>query len=207
MISFLITVKDEEEYIPKLLDQLKNTVDLEDEIVFLSDFSEYPTLSLLENFKQENSDIDIHIYSHHLNENFAEHKNFGKEQCTNMWIFQIDADEYMSDFLSTNLHTLLEYNTDVDLIAVPRVNIVNGLTQEDVRKWNWTVNEMGWVMWPDYQTRIFQNKTNIRWKNNVHEMITGHTSFTTLPQEKEWALYHIKEINRQREQNALYETI
>jgi len=207
MISFLVTVKDEEEYIPKLLDQLKDVATEEDEIVFLSDFSDYPTLSLLENFKDDNPELDIEIYSHHLNGNFAEHKNFGKEQCSNKWIFQIDADEYMSDYLATNLHTLLEYNGDTDLIAVPRINIVNGLTQEDVNKWRWRVNEMGWVMWPDFQTRIFQNKPDIKWKNKVHEVITGHKSFTTLPEEKEWALYHIKDIDRQRAQNALYDTI
>lgn len=207
MVSFLITVKNEKRYIPNLLDQLKSMVGPEDEIIFLSDFSEYSTMSLLENFKNENNDIDVQIYLHRLNQNFSEHKNYGKNQCNNKWIFQMDADEYMSDYLATNLHTLLEYNTDVDLIAVPRINIVNGLTQEDIRKWNWRVNEMGWVMWPDFQTRIFQNKPEIMWENKVHEVITGHKSFTTLPQEKEWALYHTKEIKRQREQNALYETI
>jgi glycosyltransferase involved in cell wall biosynthesis len=205
MISFLVTTKNEGDYIFKLLNQLVSYMGDEDEIVIVDDHSDNKrTLGLLDHFS---FNYNVNIHKHHLNKDFASHKNFGKEQCNNKWIFQIDADEYMSDYLAVNLHTLLEYNEDVDLIAVPRVNIVNGLTQKDISKWNWRVNEDGWVMWPDYQTRIFQNKPEIMWKNKVHEVITGHKSFTTLPQEKEWALYHIKDIDRQREQNALYETI
>lgn len=207
MISFLITVKDEEEYITQLLEQLETTAGVDDEIVIVSDFSDYPTLSILENFRDDNSDLSIEIYSHHLNGDFAAHKNFGIEQCTKPWIFQIDADELMSLGLANNVHTLLEYNEDVDLFLVPRVNIVEGLTQEDIQRWGWRVNEHGWVMWPDFQTRIFQNNEDIRWHGAVHERIVGFTTYSMLPEEEDWALYHLKDIDRQREQNALYETI
>lgn len=207
MISFLITVKDEEEYIPKLLEQLRTTVDENDEIVILSDFSDYPTLSLLENFRDDNPSLNVEIYSHHLNGDFANHKNYGIEQCTRGWIVQIDADELMSYGLANNIHTLLEYNDEVDLFLVPRINIVEGLTQEDINRWGWYVNEQGWVMWPDWQTRIFKNNEQIRWDGEVHERIVGFQTYAALPEEEDWAFYHLKDIERQREQNALYETI
>ena len=206
MISFLITVKNEEEYIPRLIEQLVSVVDDGDEIIFLSDFSDYPTLSLLENFR-DNSNLSVEIYSHNLNNDFASHKNYGIEQCRCEWIVQLDADELMSHGLANNLHTLLEYNDDTELFLVPRVNIVEGLTQEDVNRWGWQVNDQGWVMWPDYQTRIFKNNEEIRWEGEVHERITGFQSYAPLPEEEDWALYHLKDILRQREQNDLYETI
>lgn len=207
MISFLITVKDEEEYISKLLEQVESIMGEEDEIVILSDFSDYPTFSILENFKESHTDHDIEIYSHQLNNDFADHKNYGIEQCTREWIVQLDADELMSVNLANNLHTLLEYNGEIDLFLVPRVNIVEGLTQEDIDNWGWSVNDKGWVMWPDYQTRIFKNNDNIRWQGEVHERIIGFETYTPLPEEEDWALYHLKNVERQREQNELYENI
>tara|TARA_Y100001963_G_C6721154_1_gene419186 strand:- start:370 stop:993 length:624 start_codon:yes stop_codon:yes gene_type:complete len=207
MISYLVTTHNEGKSIETLLLQIMKYISDNDEIVIVDDHStDQTTLNILSEIEAA-SGGQVRVFKHDLNKDFASHKNFGKEQCNNKWIFQIDADETLSEYLAQNIHTLLEYNENVDLIGVPRVNIVNGLTQEDVSKWNWRVNEKGWVMWPDFQTRIFQNKPDIHWKNKVHEVITGHKTFTTLPQEEEWALYHVKEIERQRTQNALYETI
>ena len=59
------------------------------------------------------------------------------------------------------------------MFLVPRVNTVEGLTQEHINKWRWNVNENGWVNWPDYQTRIIQNSQKIKWQIKVHEQIVG----------------------------------
>jgi hypothetical protein len=90
---------------------------------------------------------------------------------------------------------------------IPRVNIVNGLTEEDTRRWGWRVNEKGWVMFPDYQTRLYRNTEEIKWEGKVHERIIGYKTQAPLPDEEEWCLYHIKEIERQRKQNDYYATI
>ena len=91
---------------------------------------------------------------------------------------------------------------------MPRVNIVNGLTQEDVIQWHWKLNEQGWVNWPDSQHRIFRNKPEIKWVNKVHEKIVGWRTYAELPSEDDsYALYHIKDIDRQRAQNEFYSTI
>jgi len=142
-----------------------------------------------------------------LNGNFSNFKNNLKEQCSGDWIFQIDADELPHEFLITNLKEVLKSNPTVEMFMVPRVNTVGGLTQEHINKWRWNVNEKGWVNWPDYQTRILQNTSKIKWSSKVHEVLLGHNTFSPLPQEEEWCLYHPKHILRQEAQNNFYDSL
>jgi hypothetical protein len=93
------------------------------------------------------------------------------------------------------------------MLLVPRVNTVEGLTQEHINKWRWNINEKGWVNWPDYQTRIIQNHPKIAWASKVHEVITGFSTQGALPMEEEWCLYHPKNIKRQEIQNKFYDTL
>ena len=90
---------------------------------------------------------------------------------------------------------------------VPRVNTVEGLTQEYIEKWRWNVNDKGWVNWPDYQIRIWKNKPEISWTNKVHEVLKGFESYAPLPSEERLALYHPKQIERQVKQNDYYNTL
>ena len=48
------------------------------------------------------------------------------------WIFQIDADELPHESLIINLKELLKLNPTVELFLVPRVNTVDGITQEHI---------------------------------------------------------------------------
>lgn len=61
--------------------------------------------------------------------------------------------------------------------------------------------------WPDFQTRIYRNTSEIKWINKVHERLDGHKQFAYLPMEEEWALYHPKTIERQENQNNYYNTL
>jgi hypothetical protein len=142
-----------------------------------------------------------------LDNDFAAHKNYLNSLCQGDYIFQVDADEKFHNNLLTYLHDIVYNNTNVDLFLIPRVNVVNGLTDDDITRWGWQVNAKGWVMFPDYQTRLYKNTDRIRWEGKVHERIIGYETHAPLPPEEEWSLYHIKEINRQREQNAYYETL
>ena len=69
-----------------------------------------------------------------LENDFAAHKNSVIENSTGDYIFHIDADEYPNEILLQQLKQILEIN-DVDLIWVPRVNTVDGFTNEDVQRW------------------------------------------------------------------------
>ena len=90
---------------------------------------------------------------------------------------------------------------------MPRVNTVEGLTQEHINKWGWQVNEKGWVNFPDYQGRIWRNRQNIRWEKSVHEQLVGYNEHTYLPAEEEFCFYHPKDIDRQEKQNEFYSKI
>lgn len=205
LVSFAITTHNEGEYIRQLLDQLiPHCEKTGDEIIVVDDNStDSFTSSMLYAYEQSDS---IKLFTHSLNNDFSAHKNFLNSVCNGKYIFQIDADEKLNDNLLTYLHDILD-NNDIDLYTIPRVNIVNGLTQEDIRRWGWRINEKGWVMWPDYQTRLYKNSPDIKWEGKVHERITGFKTVAPLPDEEEWCLYHIKEIERQRKQNDYYATI
>lgn len=206
MISFAITTHNEGEYIRDLLDQLIPYCETSgDEIVVVDDNStDSFTANLL--FEYANND-KIQLHQHELNNDFATHKNYLNSKCSGDYIFQIDADEKFNNNLLNYLHDIVDNNTNVDLFLIPRVNIVNGLTDDDIKKWSWRVNELGWVMFPDYQTRLYRNSPDIRWEGKVHERIVGFKTIAPLPEEEDWALYHIKNIDRQRKQNEYYKQL
>ena len=205
LISFAITTHNEGEYIRDLFDQLvPHCEQTGDEIVVVDDNSTDPfTLNLLYDYADRNI---IQLYSHELNHDFGAHKNFLNSKCNGKYIFQVDADEKFNNNLLTYLHDIID-NNDIDLYMIPRVNVVNGLTDEDIRRWGWRINEKGWVMFPDYQTRLYKNIPEIKWEGKVHERIVGYKTTAPLPDEEEWCLYHIKDIDRQRKQNDYYDTI
>ena len=205
LISFAITTHNEGEYIRDLFDQLvPHCEQTGDEIVVVDDNSTDPfTLNLLYDYADRNI---IQLYSHELNHDFGAHKNFLNSKCNGKYIFQVDADEKFNQNLLTYIHDIID-NNDIDLYMIPRVNVVSGLTDEDIRRWGWRINEKGWVMFPDYQTRLYKNIPEIKWEGKVHERIVGYKTTAPLPEEEEWSLYHIKDIDRQRKQNDYYDTI
>jgi len=146
----------------------------------------------------------IKVVEFPLKGNFAHFKNNLKQNCTGEWIFQIDADEYLTESFIQNLHTILQSNPTIDVFLLPRINTVEGLTQEHTQRWGWNVNDKGWVNFPDLQTRILQNSPKINWVSKVHEVLTGHNTFATMPLEEDYCLYHPKQIERQERQNNLY---
>jgi hypothetical protein len=137
---------------------------------------------------------------------FANMKNYLTGLCTGDYIYQIDADEMVDEHILKLLPQVLESN-DVEVLRVPRINTVEGLTQEHINKWGWHVNEQGWVNFPDYQWRIYKNNAGITWVNQVHEALTGYRSVAALPADKEWCLLHPKDIKRQERQNTYYDTL
>mgnify|MGYP003331674003 CR=1 FL=1 len=133
-------------------------------------------------------------------------KNNLIKHCSKDIIFQIDADEYPHTELITNLPAIMENNPEIDVFLVPRINTVEGLTQEHINKWRWNVQD-GRVNFPDYQWRIWRNGKDIKWKNKVHEVLDGYDIYTVLPPLDECCLYHPKTIDRQEKQNNYYESI
>ena len=207
-ITYAITVCNELNEITKLVDFLQNRIDRDDEILIQYD-SDSATKAVTDYLKiiSQLHNSNIKVISYPLSGDFASYKNNLKNHANGMFIFQIDADEIPSEHLIENIHDFLEYNKDVDLFFIPRVNTVDGLTQEHITKWRWQVNEKGWVNFPDYQTRLYRRTSEIEWQGKVHERIVGYNTLSVLPQEENYCLYHPKEIERQEKQNAYYDTI
>ena len=208
-ISFAITAYNEHEELQVLLNQLEQIAKSDDEIVIQLDSKATPeVLSLVDQFINKDFIFTVKKCIFDLNNHFADFKNNLKSYCTKDWVFQIDADETLSETFSRVIHEVLDANNGIDLIAVPRVNIVKGLEQNDIIQWHWQVNSQGWVNWPDPQHRIFRNKPEVKWVNKVHEVIVGWKTYAELPSEDDsYALYHIKDIDRQRKQNEFYSKI
>ena len=204
-ISYAITLCNEFTEIQNLIPHILKYKRREDEIVILYDESngdegveEFLRAKSVNNaFSWHKGEFDGH---------FGNWKNKLTDLCNGDYIFQIDADEIPSKILIQNLHDILKMN-EVDVVLVPRVNTVEGLTQEHIDKWGWNVNPHGWVNWPDYQVRIYKRNERIRWEGKVHERITGITKFSQIPPVEELAYHHPKPIERQERQNAYYETI
>ena len=208
-ISFAITAYNEHEELQVLLSQLEQIAKSDDEIVIQLDSKATPeVLSLVDQFINKDFTFTVKKCVFDLNNHFADFKNNLKSYCTKDWVFQIDADETLSETFSRVIHEVLDANDGIDLIAVPRVNIVKGLEQNDIIQWHWQVNSQGWINWPDPQHRIFRNKPEVKWVNKVHEVIVGWKTYAELPSEDDsYALYHIKDIDRQRKQNEFYSKI
>tara|TARA_R100001463_G_scaffold84278_1_gene138822 strand:- start:466 stop:1086 length:621 start_codon:yes stop_codon:yes gene_type:complete len=204
-ISYAIPVCNEHAELEKLLSFLHEHIDENDEIIVQCDKGN--TTHEVDKVLSTWQGGPLRVIHFPLNGHFSNFKNNLKEHCTGDWIFQIDADELPTYFLINNLKELLKLNPTTELFLVPRVNTVEGLTQEHVNKWRWNVNEKGWVNWPDYQTRIIQNGPKIKWQNKVHEQIIGISTQGALPMEEEWALYHPKTIGKQEYQNNFYNTL
>ena len=209
-ISYAIPVCNEHVELENLLDFLENHIQVEDEVVVQCDKGNTTPEVLKVLDSERYSDgfrRQLKVIEFPLNGHFSNFKNNLKEHCTGDWIFQIDADELPHESLITNLKALLEVNPTTEMFLVPRVNTVEGLTQTHIYQWRWNVNEKGWVNWPDYQTRIIQNSSKIKWQNKVHEQIVGISTKGALPMEEEWCLYHPKDIRKQEAQNNFYNTI
>lgn len=206
-ISYAVTVCNELTELQRLLDHLLQYRKPGDEIVILFD-SKNGTKEV-ENYLRIKS---ISTYTHftwvaaEFDGHFADWKNKLNSLCTGDFIFQIDADEYLPNEFIDLLHQILQANPEVDLYYVPRINTVSGLTEEHIQKWGWNVAN-GRVNYPDYQTRIYRNNSQVRWKNKVHEVIDGYKQYTILPAVDELALIHPKTIERQEKQNAYYNTL
>ena len=205
-ISYAVTVCNELQEIKRLIGYLVEGKQREDEIVILFD-SKNGTKEVEEALDALNIVDWYKLHKAPFNNHFADWKNLLTSLCTGDYIYQIDADELINEDLFKYLPSILEQNKEVDVYRVPRINTVEGLTQEHIQKWGWRVDEKGWVNFPDYQWRIYKNDGKIKWKNKVHEVLEGYKTLTALPAEEIYCLIHEKTIERQEKQNSYYDTL
>ncbi|WP_181151417.1 glycosyltransferase family 2 protein [Sphingobacterium gobiense] len=207
MITYGITVCNEEQELRNLLDCLFEHMDDDDQIIILQDITN--PHEGVSNLIEEVKNAVLHLTAR-LDGDFSAFKNNLVARATCDYLFQIDADEIPSESLLQNLKQQLQKSEKVDCFCVPRINIVHGITDEHITKWNWKQNEDGYVNFPDFQMRIFKLKTkrNIHWVNKVHEVLAGYQTFMNLPDEDyRFCLIHEKNIKRQEAQNDFYDDL
>ena len=205
-ISYAITACNEHVELERLLVQLQEHIRPEDEIIVQLDSNHTNEVkAVADKYNVMGSKCEYHRIIFGLNGDFASFKNNLKSHCTRDYIFQIDADEYLSETLVEWLPSILENNTDIEMLSVPRINTVEGLTEQHIKQWGWNVNKEGWVNYPDYQNRILKNKPEIYWVNKVHEKIIGAITTAEMPCGLD--LIHPKTIEKQEKQNNFYNTL
>lgn len=208
-ITYGITVNNEIEEIKSLLPSILNNIEKDDEVLVLQDITseEYEVTNYIQGLMPE-YEHQIKYLRSKLNSDFSSFKNTLIENSTGDYLFQIDADEIVSLFLIENLKIILNVNHDIDVFNIPRINRVNGITAEHIKKWGWRRDSIGRINFPDLQMRLFKLNKGIKWVNKVHEVLDGYQSVTTLPYDVEdFCLYHIKNIDRQERQNNFYSTL
>ena len=216
-ISYGITVYNEHRELDNLLYHLSKHIRDEDEVVITQDISKlgskiiqqdefYKLEKVLEKYDYGDYFNNLKVTQFVFKKDFSALKNYTKSKCSGDYIFHIDADEIPNEVLLKQLPTILEIN-DTDLVWVPRINIVNGITDFHMNLWKWRKTDEGWINFPDYQARIFKNADHIKWIKPVHEVIDGVKTYSHLPPHEELTLKHEKEIAKQEVQNKLYEQI
>jgi glycosyltransferase involved in cell wall biosynthesis len=115
----------------------------------------------------------IHLLEKKWEDNFELQKNFALDATTQEWRILIDADEQYEHLFWNQLPWYIaKAEVDgVDCISVPRINIVDGLTQDMVEKNGWQLSHFNWVNYPDYQQRLY--KRNCKYSGRTHERIVG----------------------------------
>jgi glycosyltransferase involved in cell wall biosynthesis len=201
-ISYAILTHNEGEYIETLLSFLTTHKRAEDEIVIVDDFSDDElTKSILAKYKDQIT-LQYRVF-----DGDATQKNYLNSLCTKDYILQLDADELVGEEFLNMLPHLLELNNTVDLFIIPRINTVEGLTQEYINKWRWNVNEKGWINFPDWQMRLYRNCDWVKWEGLLHSKIVGYKTFVNLPENELFCILHPKQLDRQVAQNNLYDKI
>ncbi len=203
-ISYAILTHDEGTYVYELLDFLSKNKREIDEIVVVDDYStDQLTVDTLNRFK----DQGVIKLDHRIFDGDATQKNYLNSLCSGDFIVQLDADEIIEKEFMDILPDLLESNPDADLYLVPRIKTVAGLTESDIKRWGWVVDDKGRVNFPDYQMRIYKNVPGLKWEGLLHSKMNGAKGVAALPTDDLFCILHHKKIERQREQNSLYDKI
>lgn len=204
-ITYTITVCNEEKEINTLLFNLLENKREVDDIRVLLDIGKAPdTLYNYLRLLEDTGSIELLVDTFGLD--FSEWKNKLNTGCKGDWIVNLDADENLTPTLIKYLPVIAEQceAKDLDCVVFSRLNTVEGITAEDIKKWGWHQTEEGYINFPDYQYRMYRNIPEIKWKGKVHERIQGFKNFTVLPHNPELCIIHTKSIQKQREQNNFY---
>jgi len=114
MISAVILTKDEEKNLQECLESVKWA----DEIIVIDDNSTDQTIEIAKSLKAK-------VFSHPLNNNFAEQRNFALRQAQGQWVLFVDADERISPDLKKEIMEAIK-ESDVNGFYLKRQDFFGG---------------------------------------------------------------------------------
>lgn len=167
-ISLCMITKNEEKYLEKCLNSVKNIID---EIIIVDTGSKDKTKEIAKKFNAK-------IYDFEWNHSFSEARNFSLQKATKDWILVLDADETISDKDSEIIKKItnknLKENKDIIGYSFIQRAYCNNLKK---LKFNYAKNDfydeskpfLGWT----YRgiTRLFRNDKRIKFIYPVHETV------------------------------------
>lgn len=198
LVTYGITVCNEATELRILLEFLVDNIIHSDEILILVDFKKVTkdVYDVLEKFRTY-----IRFIKYPFEGNFALFKNRLNDSAKGQFIFQIDADEVPTGTLIEKLYIL----TNADLVFIPRVNIMLGMSETEMKLHGFNVNEAGFINFPDMQGRFY--KKSLTWNGKVHERIEGAQRVSQVPPDPKLSLWHIKTARKSREQKKFYDNM
>jgi GT2 family glycosyltransferase len=200
-LTYTIQVCNESRELFSLLNVLTRIIDDEDEINVVADSKNVTDKveRVLEHFKNR-----INVFKRPF-DGFGKNDNFHKEMATGEYIFGMDADEIPQESLIKSVKKIIK-ETGAEIIAVPRINIHPGITEQEATDFGFNINEVGFINWPDYQTRIYKKCDHIYWTDELHTKLTGSTKFIGIKPVPTFALWHIKSMDKQKSRWKLDES-
>ena len=150
MLSIIVITKNESQHIERCL----QSVSWADEIIVFDSGSTDNTVEICKNYTSLVFETDWPGFGHQ--------KQRALDKTSGDWVLSIDADEYVSEKLRTEIQVAIQ-QTDIDGFEMPRLSSYCGKQ----------IKHGGW--WPDYVLRLFQKKHGKFSTSLVHERVIVNT--------------------------------
>ena len=202
MISYAITVADEEFEFKRIINSIYPYLLENEEIVVLADKNKVTDKII---YHSRLLNLNLSLFDFKMN--FADFKNKLFDLCSKRYLFQIDADEQIPISLIYLLRQTAQEN-EADLLWIPRINKTYGIS-EDEEEEDKRINSMGWKGFPDMQARFVKNVDYIRWKGKVHEVLSGAKNQYSInhPPIELYSILHVKDKKKVDKQLEMYASI
>jgi glycosyltransferase involved in cell wall biosynthesis len=199
MITYAITVADEEFEFKRLVNSLYPYLLQDEEIIILADKNKV-TQEIIKHANLLN--LNINLFDFKMD--FADFKNQLFKLCSKKYLLQIDADEQIPISLIHLLRLIAEKN-EIDLVWIPRINKTYRISKEEEQQ-DRKINNMGWKGFPDMQARFVKNVEYIRWSGKVHETLHGAKNQRLINQEpiELYSILHVKDKVKVDKQLSMY---
>lgn len=161
-ISVCMIVKNEENFLPKCLESIR---DIADEIIVVDTGSTDRSIEIARSYGAK-------VYQYPWENDFSRHRNQSLDRATGDWIFVIDADEIIPRKEINKLRKAVE-TPWADAYRMTTRNYKPTPNQMNTRKTTGEYEEeQGYQYWvPSTKIRLFRRNPRIRFRGAVHELI------------------------------------